>query len=129
MHATSTSNRLSNPSAPRLAHNKLARFAPLPLRLIVGFGFVQHGYAKLHRGPELFAATLHGLSVPAPHLMAWITILIELVGGLAVLLGLFLQVRRELPEHALAAPLGEVLQVVQSDAHNAPRHPTSHAQT
>jgi len=55
--------------------------------LIVGFGFMQHGLAKLNRGPDAFAATLHGLSVPAPHLMAWLTILIEVSGGLAVLLG------------------------------------------
>jgi hypothetical protein len=27
----------------------------LPLRLIVGFGFMEHGYAKLARGPEVFA--------------------------------------------------------------------------
>jgi len=59
----------------------------LPLRLIVGFGFMQHGYAKLARGPEHFIAILHGLGVPAPALLAWATIGVELLGGLAVLLG------------------------------------------
>src|ERR1700683_2675708 len=29
------------------------------------------------------------MGVPAPHVMAWLTILIELLGGLAVLLGAF----------------------------------------
>jgi len=29
------------------------------------------------------------MGVPAPHLMAWLTILTELIGGLAVLLGAF----------------------------------------
>lgn len=67
----------------------IARWAPLPLRLIVGYGFMEHGYAKLSRGPEAFAAILHSLGVPAPHLMAWLTILTELIGGLAVLLGIF----------------------------------------
>jgi len=67
-----------------------ARWAPMPLRLIVGFGFMEHGFAKLSKGPEVFAAILHGLGVPAPHLMAWVSILTELVGGLAVLLGAFL---------------------------------------
>ena len=65
----------------------LARWAPVPLRLIVGYGFMQHGFAKLSKGPEAFAAVLHAMGVPAPHLMAWLTILTELFGGLAVLLG------------------------------------------
>src|SRR6185437_4223501 len=30
----------------------------IPLRLIVGAGFVEHGYAKLARGPEIFIAIL-----------------------------------------------------------------------
>lgn len=64
-------------------------WAPLPLRLIVGFGFMQHGFAKLSRGPDAFAAILQAMSVPAPHLMAWLTILTEIFGGLAVLLGAF----------------------------------------
>jgi putative oxidoreductase len=65
----------------------LARWAPIPLRLIVGYGFMQHGFAKFSKGPEAFAAILHAIGVPAPHLMAWLTILTEVFGGLAVLLG------------------------------------------
>jgi putative oxidoreductase len=65
----------------------VARWAPIPLRLIVGFGFMQHGFAKLSKGPEAFAVILHAIGVPDPHLMAWLTILIEILGGLAVLLG------------------------------------------
>ena len=68
----------------------VARWAPIPLRLIVGYGFMEHGFAKLSKGPENFAAILHALSVPAAHFMAWLTILTELIGGLAVLLGAFL---------------------------------------
>ena len=64
-----------------------ARWAPIPLRLMVGYGFMQHGFAKLSKGPEVFAGILHAIGVPAPHLMAWLTILIELFGGLMVLLG------------------------------------------
>jgi putative oxidoreductase len=67
----------------------VARWAPFPLRLIVGYGFMQHGFAKLSKGPEAFAAILHAVGVPAPHLMAWLTILTEVFGGLAVLLGAF----------------------------------------
>lgn len=67
----------------------VARWAPLPLRLIVGYGFIEHGLAKLLKGPENFAAILHAIGVPASHFMAWLTISTELVGGLAVLLGAF----------------------------------------
>ena len=67
----------------------IARWAPIPLRLIVGFGFMEHGFAKLSKGPDAFAAILHALAVSAPHFMAWVTILTELLGGLAVLLGAF----------------------------------------
>jgi putative oxidoreductase len=73
-------------------HNQskfFVRFAPLPLRLIVGFGFMQHGFAKLGRGAESFAIILHAIGTPAPHLLSWATILVEIFGGLAVLLGAF----------------------------------------
>jgi len=62
----------------------------VPLRLIVGFGFMEHGYAKLARGPEHFAAILHALGMPMAQLLADATIAVELLGGLAVLLGLLI---------------------------------------
>jgi len=70
----------------------MARWSAIPLRLIVGYGFMQHGFAKLSRGPGMFAAVLQGMGVPAPHLMAWLTVLTELLGGLAVLLGAFVAI-------------------------------------
>jgi putative oxidoreductase len=59
----------------------------LPLRLIVGYGFVEHGFAKLARGPDSFVAILIDLGTPAPMFVAWATIIVEVLGGLAVLLG------------------------------------------
>jgi putative oxidoreductase len=70
----------------------VARWAPIPLRLIVGFGFMEHGFAKLSKGADTFAAILHALAVPAPHFMAWVTIVTELLGGLGILLGAFVSV-------------------------------------
>jgi putative oxidoreductase len=67
----------------------IARWAPIPLRLIVGLGFLQHGVAKLSRGPQVFAGVLQALGVPNPHLMAWLTISVEILGGVAILLGAF----------------------------------------
>ena len=72
---------------PMNSDSTLLRWAPLPLRLIVGYGFMMHGYLKLERGMEAFAAALQGLGVPAPDLMAWTATAIELLGGAAVLLG------------------------------------------
>jgi putative oxidoreductase len=57
--------------------------------LIVGYGFFAHGVAKLQRGPDHFADILQAIGTPAPHIMAWLTIFVELFGGLAVLLGAF----------------------------------------
>jgi putative oxidoreductase len=66
-----------------------ARWAPVALRLIVGYGFMAHGFAKLSRGADAFAAILAALHVPLPQVMAWSTIAVELLGGLAILLGAF----------------------------------------
>jgi len=65
------------------------RWAPIPPRLIVGYGFMAHGFAKFFRGADSFASILHAIGVPAPYLMSWATILIEIFGGLAILLGAF----------------------------------------
>jgi putative oxidoreductase len=70
-----------------ISRSPLARWAPAPLRLIVGYGFVEHGFAKLARRFDAFPTILQALGVPAPHLMGWLTILVEIFGGLAVLLG------------------------------------------
>jgi putative oxidoreductase len=72
-----------------ISSSPLARWAPVPLRLIVGYGFMEHGFAKLAGGFEAFPTILQALGVPAPHLMGWLTILVEIFGGLAVLLGAF----------------------------------------
>jgi putative oxidoreductase len=67
----------------------LKKYAALPLRLIVGYGFVAHGMAKWAKGPEAFGTILQAAQVPVPHVMAWLTILTEIFGGLAILLGAF----------------------------------------
>src|SRR3981189_336534 len=53
----------------------------IPIRLIVGYGFMEHGYAKLARGPDNFADILHALGMPAATLLSWATVLVELLGG------------------------------------------------
>src|SRR5215469_18971107 len=56
---------------------------------MVEFGFMQHGFAKLSKGPDAFALILQAMHVPSRHLMAWLVILTEFLGGFAVLAGAF----------------------------------------
>ena len=94
----------SNPFRPSIA----AGWA-LPLRVIVGYGFMAHGFAKLSRGASGFSSILHALGVPGPDVMAWATILVELFGGFAVLMGAFVSVA--------SIPLAVVLLVAMFTVH------------
>lgn len=76
-------------SIQRVENSGLKPFSVLPLRAIVGFGFMQHGFAKLAKGPDAFAAILQAIHVPGPHLAAYLTIAVEILGGAALLLGAF----------------------------------------
>lgn len=80
----------SNPAVESRISSIMHRYAPLPLRAIVGGGFIQHGWAKIIKGPEAFAAILQALHVPFPHLSAYLTISVELLGGAALLFGAFI---------------------------------------
>ena len=42
------------------------QWAVLPLRLIIGFGFMAHGWASWSRGPEKFGELLHQIGLPFP---------------------------------------------------------------
>src|SRR5207253_9695148 len=67
------------------------------------------GFAKLSKGPDAFAAILHALGVPAPGVMAWLTILVELLGGFVVLLGAFVWI--------VSLPMAAVLLVAMLTVH------------
>ena len=68
------------------------RWVPLPLRLIIGFGFMAHGWAKLTRGPSGFARLLAQIGAPLPEATAWLSTFAEILGGLAILVGAFVEV-------------------------------------
>jgi putative oxidoreductase len=80
----------SKPAASTRISLPMQRYAGIPLRAIAGGGFMQHGWAKIVKGPEAFAAILQALHVPFPHLSAYLTISVELLGGAALLLGAFI---------------------------------------
>jgi putative oxidoreductase len=68
------------------------RWALLPIRLVIGFGFMAHGVAKLTHGPAGFAKLLQWIGVPFAGPTAWVSMLLELVGGAALFLGAFVEV-------------------------------------
>lgn len=66
--------------------------ALLLLRLVVGPMLAYHGYRKLDAGVGKFVATVDRAGFPFPELLARATIVIELVGGICLLLGLLTRV-------------------------------------
>jgi putative oxidoreductase len=65
-----------------------AKWATVPLRLILGYGFLYHGLPKLSAdGHTGFQGMLAGMGVPAPGLAAWFAGGVEVVGGAALIVG------------------------------------------
>ena len=64
----------------------------LPLRLLIGTGFLLHGLAKWNRGPAKFGLLLQHTGVPLPFQTAWLVTCLEVCGGVAVLVGLFVTI-------------------------------------
>ena len=62
----------------------MQRYASLPLRATAGGGFIQHGWAKISKGPVAFAAILESLHIPYPHFSAYLTISVELLGRIDI---------------------------------------------
>ena len=67
----------------------LRRWATIPLRLVIGYGFIVHGWAKLSRGPSGFGRLLQHIGVPLPEFTAWLVTFLEIFGGIALLAGAF----------------------------------------
>jgi len=84
-------------------------WAPLPLRVLIGFGFAAHGFAKLSRGPDKFATILASIGVPHPHLMSWVTSLVEFTGGISVMAGAFVT--------PLSVPLSAIMLTAMFSVH------------
>jgi putative oxidoreductase len=64
------------------------QWAVLPLRLIIGFGFMAHGWAKWSRGPEKFGELLHQIGLPFPGFTAWVVTFLEFFSGMGILAGI-----------------------------------------
>ena len=69
---------------------KYDSYAPLILRFFAGVIFAYSGYMKLFMmGPSAFAQMLSML--PMPMFWAWLVSLVEFVGGIALIVGLFVR--------------------------------------
>lgn len=70
------------------------QWAPLPLRIMLGIGFLYHGWPKVFssQGHQGFVGMLGSLGVPVPEITAWLVGLAEVVGGLALIAGAFVAV-------------------------------------
>ena len=68
--------------------DRLAEFAPLVVRAIVGVIMAAHGLQKFLGGPANFGGVLGQLGVPAPTLMAFVVTFVELGGGILLVVGL-----------------------------------------
>lgn len=67
-------------------------WAPLFLRFIIGYGFIAHGWVKWTRGPAGLEKLLHQMGVPFASAMAHVLPYLELFGGLALMIGLFVSI-------------------------------------
>jgi putative oxidoreductase len=67
-------------------------YAPLPLRIVLGLGFVFHGWEKIADGTRGFQGMLQMIGIPGGALTAWFVALVEFIGGLALLAGAFVAV-------------------------------------
>jgi putative oxidoreductase len=72
--------------------NLANRWTLLPLRLVIGLGFLAHGLAKWNRGPAKFGLLLRHTGVPFPLQTAWLVTGLEVFGGAALIIGLLVTI-------------------------------------
>jgi putative oxidoreductase len=53
---------------------------------------MEHGWAKLSRGPEHFEELLVQIGAPFPYFTSWASPLVEIFGGLAIFVGAFVMI-------------------------------------
>ncbi len=71
---------------------KLDRYWPLPLRILLGIAFLYHGLPKFVGGHAGFVGMLQKMGLPAPEFWAWLVALVEVVGGIALIVGAFVSI-------------------------------------
>lgn len=70
-------------------NRKWTEYAPIPLRLLLGFGFLYHGLPKFGAAHEATMGMFQMAGIPSPGLMVYVAGFVESLGGLALILGAF----------------------------------------
>lgn len=67
-----------------------SKWAPMPLRLVLGIGFIYHGLPKFTAaGHQQIAGMIEGIGLPMAGLLGWLVALAEVLGGIALIAGAF----------------------------------------
>jgi putative oxidoreductase len=69
-----------------------ARYGLAILRIVLGIAFLVHGWGKLSGGVDNVAGSFGMLGIPAPELMAWVVTIVELGGGILLVVGFLSQI-------------------------------------
>ena len=72
----------------------LSHWSPLPLRLLLGIGFIHHGWHNVIMADERQAFTwmLRDIGIGQPSIALWIISILSVSGGLALLTGSFVRI-------------------------------------
>jgi putative oxidoreductase len=77
---------------PGLDIRLTARYGLAILRIVLGIAIALHGWSKLSGGVDGVAGFFGSLGIPAPGLMAWVVTIVELVGGILLVVGFLTQI-------------------------------------
>jgi putative oxidoreductase len=78
---------------PGLDVRLTARYGLAILRIVLGIAMIVHGWSKLSGGVDNVAGFFgETLGIPLPGLMAWVVTIVELVGGILLVVGFLTQI-------------------------------------
>ena len=70
-----------------------ARYGLAILRIVLGIAMIVHGWSKLSGGVDNVAGFFgETLGIPLPGLVAWVVTIVELVGGILLVVGFLTQI-------------------------------------
>ena len=78
---------MRNKTCPSLEF--ISKYSDFGVRIVVGLIFLIAGLSKLMNGAHMFTGMLNNIGFPMPVVFAWLVTIIEIVGGLFLILGLF----------------------------------------